>query len=999
MITTLLRPRRGPGFWLLAILFFCRAAGVQAQVWERAQAVGTSPYQGTASATKTVTDAAGNTYVAGSFSGTVAFGSTILTGGYNDVFVAKLNASGTYQWVVRGGGGSEESKLARSLAVDAAGNVYVAGTFGANLATFGTTVLSSAVQYTLTGYVAKLNGSGQWQWAIQTQGGRYAELTALAADATGTVYVAGNCTGTASLGAQTLPANSSFVAQVSSTGQCQWVSAIGAGAKSMVADAAGNVYLTGSYRGTSLSFGSLTLTGGQAYSSNTYVAKLSASGQWQWVSGSSSTGSGCSAEVAAVALDATGNVYVAGQLNNGYNPTFGTITLAGIGYGSGSALFVAQLNAAGQWQWAQQNLGGVGAYIIAEALAVDVAGAVYVSGQAQGPGITFGSTTLTTSLSDAFVAKLGTNRQWAWATQATGPGSDYAYGLALGTNGNLSVVGAYRQASLTLGATVLESGGQTDAFIAQLNATGQWQWAKGSATGGLRKVTALMTDAAGNTYLAGFFSGTQTFGSTTLSAAGSDAFVGKLNSAGQWQWVVRGGGSAADQINALALDAAGNVYVVGEFASRDALFGTTPLSSNGGTSYGMDLFVAKLNGSGQWLWAQAAGGTGDDYCHGLAVDAAGNLSITGEYGSPQLAFGSTTLPNAGSNYATELYVAKLNTGGQWLWATKGSSSGRDESYGIALDASGNTYVTGFSQSPSLTLGSTTLTGAGYMAFVAKLDATGNWLWGSGQADASGSRVQLDAAGNVYVGGGYWGMPTIGGVTLPRGDSSNVFVAKLNPSGQWLWGLGAGATGRENLTDFALDAAGNAYLTGFYASNRAVFGSTTLYHTGGTYAFVAKATPAGQWSWAQPVPSSGTTALALSGQQLYVAGDFYTSAATFGSSVVSNTQGDFSGTFLAVLADRPLAAHAAAATALLGGEAYPSPSAGPLTVAVQPRQPGPVLLTVRDALGRVRTTRTLGGAAGVRQQLTLDEAATWPAGVYRLIIRQGGQQQVLPVVRQ
>lgn len=1008
MITPLLCRRAWRGFLLLVGLLLSLPVRTQAQVWNRAQPVGTDPLQGVAGAAKTATDAAGNTYVLGSFSGSVEVGGTTLTGSYGDIFVAKLNAAGAYQWLVRADGVG--SKSGTGIALDASGNVYVTGTFAPGTATFGTTVLTNAGPYTTDAFVAKLDAAGQWQWAVQTTGTNSEQIVALAADAAGTVYVAGSsfgATATAtSFGTQTLPAGGTFVAQVSSAGQWQWVRTGGYSHRSLAVDATGNAYVAGYYWGASLSFGSVVLTGSASSSTNAYVAKISPSGQWQWAAGNSSTSNYPSGvQLHAVTVDATGNVYAAGVVGSGYGASLGSVALNGPGSGSGGFLFVAKLSAAGQWQWARQTTAtGFEPYATPNALAVDATGALYVGGQLAGAGHVFGSTTLsavsasTANGYDAFVAKLTAAGQWQWAVRAGGTGEETVNDLALGSGGTISVVGSYSLTDLTLGSTVLGSNRQGNAFVGQLSAAGQWQWASSSTTGGERQVKAVATDAAGNTYVAGSFHGRQTFGSTTLSSNGGDAFVGKLDASGQWLWVVRGGGSSFDQINALTLDAAGNVYVAGEFASADARFGT-PLVSNGGRYVGTDLWVAKLSGSGQWQWATSAGGTGDDSAQGIAVDAAGNVSIVGEFRSTLLTLGASSLTNSSPNYPN-LLVARLSPSGQWQWGAQAAGPDTETGQGIAVDASGNICITGYSTSPTLTAGSTTLTTTSYFtALVAKLDGSGNWLWTTLQDSGLGLRLKLDAAANIYVAGIYLGTPTIGGVTLPRGDSTNVFVAKLNPGGQWQWGLGAGATGREDLTDLAVDGAGNAYLTGAYLSNRAAFGSgITLYHTGGTYGFVAKATPAGQWQWAQPVPGTGTTALALGAQQLQVAGNFYLPTATFGSSVVTNGTNSFSGTFLAQLTETPLAAGKAQPLAW-SATAYPSPGTGPLTVQLQLRQATPVQLTVRDALGRVRWHRACALPAGQPQELAVPEATHWPAGVYLLTIRQGAQQQTLKIIRQ
>ncbi|HYE76953.1 MAG TPA: hypothetical protein VEI97_03110, partial [bacterium] len=141
-------------------------------------------------------------------------------------------------------------------------------------------------------------------------------------------------------------------------------------------------------------------------------------------------------------------------------------------------------------------------------------------------------------------------------------------------------------------------------------------------------------------------------------------------------------------------------------------------------------FVAKLNAAGVWEWAIAVGGVHVDLIHALALDGSGNVYVYGEYTSPSLAFGSTVLPDpAGDN---GLFVAKLDPTGAWQWAVPISGPNMVRSGGLAVDATDNVYVAGLFDSPSLTIGSTTLTNAGGSAnsdvFVAKLSSLGAWQW-------------------------------------------------------------------------------------------------------------------------------------------------------------------------------------------------------------------------------------------------------------------------------
>ena len=235
------------------------------------------------------------------------------------------------------------------------------------------------------------------------------------------------------------------------------------------------------------------------------------------------------------------------------------------------------------------------------------------------------------------------------------------------------------------------------------------------------------------------------------------------------------------------------------------------------------VIFAQLN---PWLWARNAGGSSSDYCNSIAVDVNGNSYVTGSF-QGSATFGSTTLTTVGYD---DIFVAKLDSNGNWLWARNAGGSSPDFGYGIAVDASGNSYVTGYFGGTTATFGSTTLTtNGGYDIFVAKLDSNGNWLWarnaGGGNPDF-GYGIAVDASGNTYV-TGYIQSTTanFGSNTLTNSGSNDIFVAKLDSNGNWVWAKNAGGTKNDYGQGIAIDANGNSYITGYFDTS-ATFGSTT-----------------------------------------------------------------------------------------------------------------------------------------------------------------------------
>ncbi|UOQ70005.1 SBBP repeat-containing protein [Hymenobacter cellulosilyticus] len=184
----------------------------------------------------------------------------------------------------------------------------------------------------------------------------------------------------------------------------------------------------------------------------------------------------------------------------------------------------------------------------------------------------------------------------------------------------------------------------------------------------------MVVDAAGNSYIVGEYSGTALYGSATITSAKTDILVVKVNPAGGVVWVAQAGGNYIDFGYAIARDAAGNLYITGTFLSPTISFGAISLvnSVNGLDSNSAEVFVAKLDPNGNWLWATKGGGVGQDDSWDIAADAAGNAYITGDYASAA-AFGNVLLPAVMANNkpASEVFVAKINSQGAWQWAKSG----------------------------------------------------------------------------------------------------------------------------------------------------------------------------------------------------------------------------------------------------------------------------------------------------------------------------------------
>ncbi len=403
----------------------------------------------------------------------------------------------------------------------------------------------------------------------------------------------------------------------------------------------------------------------------------------------------------------------------------------------------------------------------------------------------------------------------AWVARYNGPANsaDEANALVLDGAGNVYVTGH------SLGAS-----SNRDFMTLKYNTAGVRQWgARHSApVNNLDEAKDIAVDASGNVYVAGFSYGAN---------GNQDYFTIKYNSAGARQWTARynGPGNGDDKINALAADGAGNVFVTGHSlgANGNPDYATIKYSGAGvlqwvarynapankhdeaksivvdgagnvyvtGNSYGAnanhDYFTVKYGSAGAQQWAARYNGpgNGDDKANILTIDGAGSVYVTGH--------------SLGSNGSQDYATIKYNSAGvrQWVARYDAPANSTDEARGIAVDASGNVYVSGYS------LGAN----GNHDFFTVQYNSAGIQQWaarydGPGHGDDISNALTVDGAGNVYVTGHSLG--TNGGV-----DYATI---KYNSSGvrQWVTRYNAPANNFDEARDIALDASGNIFVAGY-----------------------------------------------------------------------------------------------------------------------------------------------------------------------------------------
>jgi gliding motility-associated-like protein len=415
----------------------------------------------------------------------------------------------------------------------------------------------------------------------------------------------------------------------------------------------------------------------------------------------------------------------------------------------------------------------------------------------------------------SFLATSATAQYWM---QKGGSSSvDEAYDVSVDGSGNAYATG-YFTGSATFGTTTLNSSGSSDIFIAKINNTGSYVWAiKAGGTASDRGLS-IQTDNAGNVYVTGFFNGSATFGTTTITSSGQqDVFIAKYNTSGALQWVTRAGGSLADIGNGIDVDASGNVYITGEFRGTST-FGTTTLTSLSGST---DVFTAKLNSSGTILWVEQGAGPFGDRGLDIGVDNAGNAYVTGQFSD------TITFDNVHNNTMfNAIFVIKYNSSGVEQWFKMAGGASLNIANAIAVDGAGNAYITGdfegnltFFNNTNTLLNNT----YAYGVFVTKYTSSGSIAWArksGSDSEISSKGIELDNGSSAYITGGfecsfneYTDAYAEAVFNSVGGEDS--YVSKFSSSGVWQWARQIGSKQQDFGRGIGVSGSGNAHIAGSF----------------------------------------------------------------------------------------------------------------------------------------------------------------------------------------
>ena len=428
-----------------------------------------------------------------------------------------------------------------------------------------------------------------------------------------------------------------------------------------------------------------------------------------------------------------------------------------------------------------------------------------------------------------------------------------------------------------------------------------FQWAKHIGAVSWSAVgTSIATDASGNVYTVGWFNsylspmdfnpGTGPADTCFLSSNGNDdIFIQKMDANGNFLWAKSMGGVYYDDPTSIAVDGSGNAYIVGSF-TQNVDFDPGPGSYylDYENSYG--LFILKLDTDGNFVWvkgvlpSEATISTSTDQIWGksITVDGSGNVCIAGYFDGVSVDFDPAPgkahefILNSYAFYG-DAFIAKYDPSGNFIWAKqlKGSGGNISDTYGIKTDASGNVYTTGyymgtvdFNPGPAGFMMSSKL--GTYDIYVLKLDASGNFVWAkslSGNANEKGLAIALDASANVYTTGYFSGWVDFNPGTSPSDTcwlnakgGNDIFVSKLDASGNFVWARSMGGAGDDEGMSIVVDPANNVYITGYYYGTVDFDPNPSTYYVltsaGASDIFVTKLDPSGNFLWANSLGGSG-----------------------------------------------------------------------------------------------------------------------------------------------
>lgn len=675
-------------------------------------------------------------------------------------------------------------------------------------------------------------------------------------------------------------------------------------------DGSGNILVAGTYEGlldfdASTGISNKQSSGGKDF----FLAKYNSTGAFLW---SLSIGGVLDEENPKIAIDANNNIIITGTLafNSVYNspvdfdPSAATANVSA----NCKVLFIAKYDASGNFLWVK-SLGNEctsGIFpIFSNAITLDGSDNIFIAGNFSGT-VDFDPSAATTSFAagtygDIFFAKYTSTGSYVWVkplfNASTNAFNNRGTSIVLDASSNILLSGISNgTVDFDPSAATANLTGTNSYFIAKYDNLGNYTWAKNILTG-LNSNPTIKLDINNNIFLTGNFRNTVDFDPSAgvanqTSVGDADVFFAKYTSSGAYVWVkvITSQQGQYDYpldetASSILIDVSGNLYLTGFFlgvTDFDPSAGVANLTStnfNVSIVNTLDVFLAKYDASGNYVWAKNMGGNSEDLSKAMAIDNAGNLIITGNILTSTNEYAdfdpSASVANISSTFRNSTFIAKYTNAGNYTLAFTFNENynENDRVNVVKTDASGNIYVFGnfrgivdFDPS-SNTANLVSNAGGNDDIFLAKYSSTGNYLWAIGyddsaneenaldmEIDASGSvfilyktassrrcrkydsngnyvrayyiphtgkNIALDASGNLFITGTFYGSTTFSispSVTMTPVDGYDAYLAKYDNAGVYQWAKQLGGVEDETGTDVKIDNAGNIIFTGDYGTN-------------------------------------------------------------------------------------------------------------------------------------------------------------------------------------
>jgi len=383
--------------------------------------------------------------------------------------------------------------------------------------------------------------------------------------------------------------------------------------------------------------------------------------------------------------------------------------------------------------------------------------------------------------------------------------------------------------------------------------------------------TSISTDKLDNVYIGGYFgSESINFGGGEITHAGESGsqalFLAKFDSNGGYMWSKGFGGFGVDTLSSIKIDNQDNLYITGHFESPYINFGGGDLKNQSDKMdsrdwFCDDIFLAKFDSNGNYIWSKKFGGSKYDRSNSVAVDSGGNVFITGESNSSYIDFGGGAISNCATDFCTGAFLAKFDSNGNHIWSKIYKGQHESEyvwSKSMSVDSIGNVYICGFTDA-LVNFGCGNISNNGmHDIFIAKFDRNGVCQWSKSFGGNKEDRCRVivtDKAGFVYIAGSFESYTmNIGDFSLrnvsegcPDNCSGEIFIAKLDSNGNPIW---AKAFDGGEITSLTTDNQNNLVATGGFGSKGINFDGNELKNSGyfGADIFIAVFDNGGNHKW-------------------------------------------------------------------------------------------------------------------------------------------------------